>query len=369
MNNYYTCSSSFSGEYNKVCDKIVESITDYILHFDCDALINIHCSIFPGVVILSGVVGQINKTIPYEEIAKETLRFIGYDNNKTDFNCNTCTFINNIRTDMDWFLEEDMGSGEYGPVYGYACSETIDFMPIAQTVAQNISVITFSKAQKGELYWSMPYGKCQVGARYENGKFKCIDSIIYSTRYKDVKDPKDIIPDITNICNIATFGYKVDENCRLYVNPLTEISNAFGTSGIKAGENAYGPYCPIAISGVGKSNNYCARYGSYMARYMAKNFVAAGACDAMTVQLIYTAQWDKPFEIDLNPVNSEVSVEELKKIADITFNYNGKAIINNLNLRGTSYLPYACFGQYGRPECNSPWEKLDKVDEIKESLR
>jgi len=368
MNNYYTCSSSFSGEYNKVCDQIVESITDYILQFDCDALINIHCSIFSNTVILSGVVGQVNRTIPYEEIAKETLRFIGYNNDVAGFNCNTCTFINNIRTDVNWFAE-DIGSGEYGPAYGYACNETTDFMPIAQNVTQNISVITFSKMQKQELHWALPYGRCQVSARYEDGKFKCIDSIVYSIRYKDVKDPQDIIPDITNICNIATLGYEVDKNCQFYVNPLSDIPDTFGVSGIKAVENAYGSYCPMGVNGYGKSINYCGRYGTYMARYIAKNFVAAGACDAMTVQLAYTAQWDKPFEISLNPINPEVSVKKLKEIADITFNYNGKAIINNLDLRETQYLPYACFGQFGRPECNSPWERLDKVDEIKESLR
>ena len=246
-------------------------------------------------------------------------------------------------------------------------------MPIAQQLANNISVIMFSKYKNDLLPWALPDGKCQITVQYDdNGNFEGVDTIVVSAQHKDKYSIKEITPDITNICNIALQGYAIKKDCKFYINPTGKFVKGgpaadTGLTGRKIVVDTYGGYAPHGGGAFsGKDSSKVDRSGAYMARYVAKNLVASGVCDKCMIQVAYIIGQTEPASIDINCFGTEKKpIAEILDAVNQTFDFAPRSIIHKFDLKHTRYLPYACFGHFGRIECNSPWEQLDKVEELK----
>ena len=253
MSYLFTSESVFAGHPDKVCDQVSDAILDYVLQLDPDARVACECTISPGLFHVMGeITAKTEQSIPYQEIARETLRFIGYDNDEAGFNCDTCSYIINVvnqSPDIAAGVDRD-GAGDQGMMFGYATNETENYMPIAQQLANNISVIMFSKYKNDLLPWALPDGKCQITVQYDdNGNFEGVDTIVVSAQHKDKYSIKEITPDITNICNIALQGYAIKKDCKFYINPTGKFVKGgpaadTGLTGRKIVVDTYGGYAP-----------------------------------------------------------------------------------------------------------------------------
>ena len=376
MSYLFTSESVFAGHPDKVCDQVSDAILDYVLQLDPDARVACECTISPGLFHIMGeITAKTEQSIPYQEIARETLRFIGYDNDEAGFNCDTCSYIINVvnqSPDIAAGVDRD-GAGDQGMMFGYATNETENYMPIAQQLANNISVIMFSKYKNDLLPWALPDGKCQITVQYDdNGNFEGVDTIVVSAQHKDKYSIKEITPDITNICNIALQGYDIKKDCKFYINPTGKFVKGgpaadTGLTGRKIVVDTYGGYAPHGGGAFsGKDSSKVDRSGAYMARYVAKNLVASGVCDKCMIQVAYIIGQTEPASININCFGTEKKpIAEILEAVNQTFDFAPRSIIHKFDLKHTHYLPYACFGHFGRIECNSPWEQLDKVEELK----
>lgn len=376
MSYLMTAESVFAGHPDKVCDQISDAILDYILQIDPNARVACECMISANLLVISGEVSTADNTpIPYQEIAKETLRFLGYDNDEAGFNCNTASYIINIQQqspDIAIGVAKD-GAGDQGIVIGYATNETPNYMPTAQQLANNISVIMFSKYKGGQLPWALPDGKCQVSVRYnDNGTVDAITSVVVSAQHKGKYTINEISKDVLDVCGLALQGYAIDPDCKVFLNPTGQfvIGGPFadvGLTGRKIVVDAYGPYCAVGGGNYnGKDPTKVDRSGAYMARYTAKNLVASGACDKCKVEVAYIIGRAEPASTHIDTFGTEhINKSLIEEAVYQFFDFTPKAIINKFDLRHTRYLPYASFGHYGREECNSPWEQLDMVEDLK----
>ena len=228
MRKLFTSESVTEGHPDKICDQISDAILDNILAKDPNARVACETTVTTGMVL---VMGEISTKcyVDIPKVVRDTIREIGYDRAKYGFDCDTCSVLSSIDEQssdiamgVDEALEskqgnkddvEAVGAGDQGMMFGYATNETENYMPIAQQLANNISVIMFSKYKNDLLPWALPDGKCQITVQYDdNGNFEGVDTIVVSAQHKDKYSIKEITPDITNICNIALQGYAITNN-------------------------------------------------------------------------------------------------------------------------------------------------------------
>lgn len=379
MSYLMTSESVFAGHPDKVCDQISDAILDYVLRLDPDARVACECMITANTLIIAGeITTSSEQAIPYQEIAKETLNFIGYNNDEAGFNCNTCTYIVNITEQSPDIAKgvDNAGAGDQGIMFGYATNETTNYMPIAQQLANNISVIMFSKMTSGLLPWALPDGKCQITVEYnDDNTLKGVECIVVSAQHKAKYTTQEISKDILEICGIALQGVPINETCKIYINPTGQFTVGgpradVGLTGRKLVVDAYGSACPIGGgSQSGKDPSKVDRSGTYMARYAAKNLVASGACDKCQVQLAYVIGMPQPVSVCIDTFGTErVDKSLIEKVVNELINFAPTAIIEKFDLKHMRFLPFASFGQFGREECNAPWEQLDLKDTLIEKF-
>lgn len=386
MKKLFTSESVTEGHPDKVCDQIADAILDDILEKDKNAHVACEVCATTGVVF---VMGEITADC-YSDIAKiarDVIRDIGYDSSDLGFDYNTCSVLTTINEqspdiamgvnsaqEYDGDLIDKTGAGDQGMMFGYACDETPELMPLPIVLAHALTKKLTEVRKNGTLAYLRPDGKSQVTVEYEDGVPKRVDTVVISAQHnpdvtqdqirKDVieKVIKTIIPD-----NL------IDDDTKIYVNPTGRfvIGGPHGDSGLTGRKiivDTYGGYCPHGGGALsGKDPTKVDRSALYMARYVCKNVVASGLAKKCEIEVAYAIGRAHPVSVYLNTFGTgKVSDDILTKAVLKVFDFRPLAIINNLDLRKPVYRKVANYGHLGRNDVT--WEKTDKTEELKKAV-
>lgn len=386
MKKLFTSESVTEGHPDKVCDQIADAILDDILEKDKNAHVACEVCATTGVVF---VMGEITADC-YSDIAKiarDVIRDIGYDSSDLGFDYNTCSVLTTINEqspdiamgvnsaqEYDGDLIDKTGAGDQGMMFGYACDETPELMPLPIVLAHALTKKLTEVRKDGTLSYLRPDGKSQVTVEYEDGVPKRVDTVVISAQHnpdvtqdqirKDVieKVIKTIIPD-----NL------IDDDTKIYVNPTGRfvIGGPHGDSGLTGRKiivDTYGGYCPHGGGALsGKDPTKVDRSALYMARYVCKNVVASGLAKKCEIEVAYAIGRAHPVSVYLNTFGTgKVSDDILTKAVLKVFDFRPLAIINNLDLRKPVYRKVANYGHLGRNDVT--WEKTDKTEELKKAV-
>ena len=387
----FTSESVTEGHPDKICDQISDAILDSILENDENARVACETLTTTGAVIVAGEIST-NTYVDIPTIVRETVREIGYDRGKYGFDCDTCavfTSINEQSKDIALGVDNSMeakegdedkfdkiGAGDQGMVFGYACNETKELIPLPLSLAHKLCK-NLTKLRKDKvLDYLRPDGKSQVTVEYENGKPVRVDAVVVSSQHDPNVTTEDLRKDIKEKLILKTIPQElIDENTKFYINPTGrfEIGGPMGDAGLTGRKIIVDTYGGFSKHGggafSGKDPTKVDRSGAYMARYIAKNLVASGLCEKAEVGLAYAIGVAKPVSIFVDSFETgKVSDEKLAEIIRDNFDTRPAAIIENLNLRRPIYKKTASYGHFGRDDEGFPWEEVDKAEELKKYL-
>ena len=375
----FTSESVTEGHPDKVCDQIGDAILDDILAQDPNARVACEVCATTGLVL---VMGEITTTgyCDVQKIVRKTVEEIGYNRGKFGFdaeNLAVLVSLNEQSPDIALGVDAD-GAGDQGMMFGYACRETEEYMPLPITLAHKLARRIAAIRKDGSHKELRPDGKTQVSVEYdENGKPLRIDTIVVSTQH-DEEVSQEYLREmiIKDVITPIIPKELMDENTKIFVNPTGRfvVGGPKGDSGLTGRKiivDTYGGYAPHGGGSFsGKDPTKVDRSASYMARYVAKNMVAAGFADRMQIQLSYAIGVAKPISICIDTFNtSKYTEKELIDIVNANFDLTPKGIISTLDLRRPIYRQTATYGHFGRNDLDLPWEKLDKVETLKKYLK
>ena len=388
MKKFFTSESVTEGHPDKICDQISDAVLDSILAVDPMARVACETACTTGLIL---VMGEITTTAKpdFMEIARETVRGIGYDHSDKGFDCNTCGVITaihgqspDIAMGVDKALEaksgemkddKDTGAGDQGMVFGFACNETPELMPMPISLAQHMAKRLSEVRKNGTLPYLRADGKTQVTVEYDDNKPVRVDAIVVSSQHAEEITLEQIREDIIREVIIPSVPAEyMDDNTKIYVNPTGRfvVGGPHGDSGLTGRKiivDTYGGYASHGGGAFsGKDPTKVDRSAAYMARYVAKNIVASGAADRCEVQIAYAIGVARPLSVLINTNGTgKVSDERLAEIVNEVFDLRPAAIIETLDLRKPQYKNLAAYGHFGREELGVKWELTDKADEIK----
>ncbi|MGO1469238.1 MAG: methionine adenosyltransferase [Tissierella sp.] len=381
----FTSESVTEGHPDKMCDQISDAILDAILAEDKDARVACETVVTTGMVM---VVGEITTTC-YADIPKiirRTVEEIGYTRAKYGFDASTCSVLTSINeqspdiamgVDKKEENDEDeldkIGAGDQGMMFGYACNETKELMPLPISLAHKLSKRLADVRKDGSLSYLRPDGKSQVTVEYEDGKPVRIENIVVSAQHSDDISLDTIKEDISKhvIEKIVPMDL-IDDNTKYFINPTGRfvVGGPMGDAGLTGRKIIVDTYGGFGRHGggafSGKDPTKVDRSASYMARYIAKNLVAAGLCDRCEVGLSYAIGVACPLSVYVDTFGTgKVSNEEMVKLVNKNFDLRPAAIIRDLGLKRPIYKQTASYGHFGREDLDLPWEKTDKIDNLK----
>ena len=388
MRKFFTSESVTEGHPDKICDQISDAVLDSILAEDPMARVACETACTTGLIL---VMGEITTTAKpdFQSIARETVREIGYDHSDKGFDCNTCGVITaihgqspDIAMGVDKALEaksgemkddKDTGAGDQGMVFGFACNETPELMPMPISLAQHMSKRLSEVRKNGTLPYLRADGKTQVTVEYEDNKPVRVDAIVVSSQHAEEISLEQIREDIIREVILPSVPAEyMDDNTKIYVNPTGRfvVGGPHGDSGLTGRKiivDTYGGYASHGGGAFsGKDPTKVDRSAAYMARYVAKNIVAAGAAERCEVQIAYAIGVARPLSVLVNTNGTgKVSDERLAEIVNEVFDLRPAAIIETLDLRKPIYRNLAAYGHFGREELGVKWEIADKADAIK----
>ncbi|MFY9283358.1 MAG: methionine adenosyltransferase [Miniphocaeibacter sp.] len=388
----FTSESVTEGHPDKICDQISDAILDEIIKEDKDARVACECATTTGTVFVMGEI-TTSSYVDIQKIVRETVREIGYDRGKYGFDCDTCAVLTSINEQskdialgVDASLEykegdndiyDEIGAGDQGMVFGYACNETEEYMPLPISLAHKLTRKLTELRKSKTLKYLRPDGKSQVTVEYIDDKPVRVDAIVVSTQHDPNVTTEQLREDIKNKLILKVIPAELmDENTRIFINPTGrfEIGGPMGDSGLTGRKIIVDTYGGFARHGggafSGKDPTKVDRSGAYMARYIAKNLVAAGLADKAEVGISYAIGVAKPVSIYVDTFGTgKISEERLAEIVDEYFDTRPAAIIDILDLRRPIYKQTAAYGHFGRDDLDLSWEKLDKVEELKKELK
>ena len=390
----FTSESVTEGHPDKMCDQISDAILDALMEQDPMSRVACETATTTGLVLVMGEI-TTKAYVDIQKIVRDTIREIGYTRGKYGFDADTCAVITaideqstDIAMGVDKALEakenqmndeeiEAIGAGDQGMMFGYATNETEEYMPYPIALAQKLALQLTKVRKDGTLTYLRPDGKTQVTVEYdENGKPARLDAVVLSTQHDPEVTQEQIHADIKKyVFDEILPQDMVDENTKFFVNPTGRfvIGGPHGDSGLTGRKiivdtyGGYGRHGGGAFSG--KDCTKVDRSAAYEARYVAKNIVAAGLADKCEIQLSYAIGVARPTSVMADTFGTgKVSDEKLTEIVRDNFDLRPAGIIKMLDLRRPIYKQTAAYGHFGRHDLDLPWEKLDKVDELKAYL-
>ena len=390
----FTSESVTEGHPDKMCDQISDAILDALLEQDPMSRVACETATTTGLVMVMGEI-TTKGYVDIQKVVRNTVREIGYDRAKYGFDCDTCGVIvaldeqsPDIAMGVDKALEakenkmtdeelEAIGAGDQGMMFGYATNETDEYMPYPIYLAHKLARQLTKVRKDGTLRYLRPDGKTQVTVEYdENGKPSRLDAVVLSTQHDEEVTQEQIHKDIKKyVFDEILPAEMVDENTKFFINPTGRfvIGGPHGDSGLTGRKIIVDTYGGMARHGGGAfSGKDCTkvdRSAAYAVRYVAKNIVAAGLADRCEIQLSYAIGVAQPTSIMVDTFGtSKLREDQLVEMIRKHFDLRPAGIIKMLDLRRPIYKQTAAYGHFGRDDLDLPWEKLDKVDELKAYL-
>ena len=390
MRKFFTSESVTEGHPDKICDQISDAILDEVLRQDPTSRVACETFCTTGLVRVMGEI-TTKAALDIQPLVRETIREIGYDRAKYGFDCDTCAILNSIHEQspdiamgVDKSAEAkageadpfDIGAGDQGLMFGYACNETPELMPLPISLSHKLAKQLTKVRRDGLLEYLRPDGKTQVTIEYVDGKPTRIDAIVVSSQHSPDVALTTIREDIIKyVIKPIVPAEMVDAGTKIYVNPTGRfvIGGPCGDTGLTGRKiivDTYGGYSRHGGGAFsGKDPTKVDRSASYAARYVAKNIVAAGLADKCEVQIAYAIGVAKPVSVLVDTFGTaKVDEDKISEFVNRNVDLRPAAIIERFDLRRPIYRKLAAYGHMGREDLNAPWEKTDLVDQLRAEL-
>ena len=377
----FTSESVTEGHPDKMADQISDAILDYIIEHDTSARVACETLVSNGFCVIAGEL-KTTAYAPMQEIARKVVQEIGYTDATYGFDYRSAAVLNGIgeqSPDINQGVDQasgEIGAGDQGLMFGYACRETDVLMPLPIYYAHRITERLAQVRKDGTVPYLRPDGKAQISVKYVNEKPVSVETIVISTQHAPEVSQEKIHEDMINeVIKKVIPAELLSDNVVYHINPTGKFviggpQGDAGLTGRKIIVDTYGGACPHGGGAFsGKDPTKVDRSAAYAARHVAKNLVAAGACDRATIQVAYAIGVAKPVSIMVNTHGTAVVAEEkIEKCVEELFDLSPKGIIDSLDLLRPIYRKTAAYGHFGREDDDFTWEKTDRVDDIKKYL-
>ena len=383
MKHFFTSESVTEGHPDKVCDQISDAVLDAILEQDPNAHVACECCATTGMVLVMGEIST-SAYVPIEKIARDKIVEIGYDRAKYGFDGHSCAVLvtvdeqsPDIAMGVNRETEIDQGAGDQGMMFGYACDETEEYMPLAISLAHRLCRRLAEVRKAGDVDYLRPDGKAQVTVEYDDDRVVRVDAVVLSTQHSPDVDQETIHRDMMEKVILPVIPAKLlDKNTKYFINPTGRfvVGGPMGDSGLTGRKiivDTYGGYAHHGGGAFsGKDPSKVDRSAAYAMRHVAKNLVAAGLAKKCEVGVAYAIGVAKPVSVFVDSYGTGAkSDEELADIVSRVFDLRPAAIVRDLDLKKPGYANVAKYGHFGRDDLDLTWERLDKVDELKAAAK
>ena len=382
MRRLFTSESVTEGHPDKICDQISDAVLDAILAKDPDAHVACECCATTGMVLVMGEI-TTSAYVPIDQIARNKIVEIGYDRAKYGFDGQSCAVLVSVDEQSPDIAmgvkrgDENMGAGDQGMMFGYACDETPEYMPLAISLAHKLTRALAQARKSGAIPYLRPDGKAQVTVEYDDDRPVRVEAVVLSTQHAPEATHAQIERDmIEKVIRPTVPEGLLDENTKFFINPTGRfvVGGPQGDSGLTGRKiivDSYGGYARHGGGAFsGKDPSKVDRSAAYALRHVAKNLVAAGLCRRCEVGVAYAIGVARPVSVFVDSEGTgTLPDDELAKIVEKTFDLRPAAIIRRLNLKRPIYQQVAAYGHFGRDDLDLPWERLDMVDALRTAAR
>ena len=379
MRHLFTSESVTEGHPDKICDQISDAVLDAILEKDPDAHVACECATTTGLVLVMGEIST-SSYVPIDQIVRKKVVEIGYDRAKFGFDGHSCSVLvsiddqsPDIAQGVNREVDEDQGAGDQGMMFGYACDETKEYMPLAISLAHKLTRRLAAVRKDGTLPYLRPDGKAQVTVEYDDDTPVRIEAVVVSTQHAPDVTQEQIRADILeHVVRPVLPANMLDENTKYFVNPTGRfvVGGPQGDSGLTGRKiivDTYGGYAHHGGGAFsGKDPSKVDRSAAYAMRHVAKNLVAAGLAKKCEVGVAYAIGVARPVSVFVDSYGTgKFSDDVLAQIVEEVFDLRPASIIRALDLKRPIYAQTAAYGHFGRDDIDLPWEQLNRVEDLK----